>query len=74
MSAVNKGKVWVVIAARRAPILVRKLDQRRVRPSMIETQTGRRKVQFDCPRGMTMQDAIMVMADCAPQDVEIYAS
>jgi hypothetical protein len=76
MSTVNKAKVWANLKVKPALRLLDQLDFRRVKPfyDYENVEDGYRKVGFFVPKGVTVQEALVLMAKLAPEGTEIFAS
>ncbi len=72
MSTTNKAKVWCLLpTVKDAALVALALDRRRMKPRANGIAT---RVEFNVPRGMTIQDAILVLSRIAPRGTEIFVS
>ncbi len=82
MSTVNKAKVWVKLKVKLALGVSASLDAMSIKPfyTIIDNEdhapipNGYRHVGFNVPKGMTVQEALVLMAKLAPEGTEIFAS
>lgn len=78
MTTVNNADVWCELpTSQKAANVWRKLDALRVSPNVFNNRNSPMVstcVSFPVPRGMTVQEAILLLAGLVPEGTEVYAS
>lgn len=75
MSTVNKAWVYTILPSRaKAKYLQVVLDRKRVKATYTKTRSGNHEISFPVSRGMTIQEAILLLSHLVPEGTEVYAS
>lgn len=76
MSTVNKARVWCEVNSGYSALQIRyRLDRARVSPILQDKRpNGLRRVSFQVPTGMNVQEAILLLSRLVPEGTEVYAS